>query len=446
MSAQSIPLPQQYVEQMKSLLGEADFFLYENAMNRTPVRGLRINALKAPLEKALELIGEELCPVPWTEHGFYYEEALHPGQSPLHDAGLYYIQEPSAMSAATLLNPRPGEWVLDLCAAPGGKSTQIAASLMGEGLLVSNEPNPSRARVLSSNIERMGVRNAIVTCEMPERLAAVFPETFDRILVDAPCSGEGMFRKTPESRLEWHPGSVLKCSELQASILQAAAKMLKPGGTLVYSTCTHNKTENEENIERFLSKHTDFSLVPFSLPGLSESQGMLHLFPHEIRGEGHFLAKMERAPGEEHRTAIRGKREKPDLPPLYSINRDANLFSHGDKIWLCPQNFDPTCLAGLRWLRCGLALANRKGKLLEPDHAAGMALTPGEVTNSHAIDLEELRRYQAGEVLSGNPGRGFVVLFYEGIPVGLGKASDGVIKNHYPKGLRNMYSKPKKDV
>ena len=226
-------LPEAYIAQMKRLLGEAGFFAYEQSLSQPVTRALRVNLLLRPdgsLPCPIEGVGER---VPWAKGCYFVEGDARPGLSPLHEGGLFYLQEPSALSAVSVLAPQPGERVLDLCAAPGGKSTQIAGLMQGRGLLVCNEPVPSRAQILSRNVERMGVRNAIVTSAMPAQLAPRFPAFLDRILVDAPCSGEGMFRRQPEARDEWSAGSPRGCADRQLEILEAAAKMLAPGGALV---------------------------------------------------------------------------------------------------------------------------------------------------------------------------------------------------------------------
>ena len=290
------PLPKEFEEQMKRLLGEAGFFAYLDALNQPYTRALRVNLLLRPDGTPpcpVEGLG---APVPWAKGAYFVEGDARPGLSPLHEGGLFYMQEPSALTAVTALDPQPGERVLDLCAAPGGKSTQIAALMAGRGLLCCNEPIPSRAQILSRNIERMGVRNAVVLSAMPDALAPRFPAFFDRILVDAPCSGEGMFRRQPEARDEWNADAPRRCADRQMEILAQAAKMLRPGGTMVYSTCTFNDTENEGVLRRFLALHPEFSLVPFALPGLPEAKdGYLHLYPHEMRGEGHFVSRLKKA-------------------------------------------------------------------------------------------------------------------------------------------------------
>ena len=288
-------LPQAYIAQMKRLLGEAGFFAYEKALGEPVTRALRVNLLLFPDGAppcAIEGLGE---PVPWAKGAYFIEGDARPGLSPLHEGGLYYMQEPSAMTAVSALCPQPGERVLDLCAAPGGKSTQIAALMAGRGLLVCNEPVPSRAQILSRNVERMGVRNAVVTSALPDQLSPRFAGFFDRILVDAPCSGEGMFRRQIEARDEWSENAPRGCADRQLEILHEAARMLAPGGHMVYSTCTFNDTENEGVLERFLQAHPEFALVPFALPGLPRAEaGYLHLYPHEMRGEGHFVSLLQK--------------------------------------------------------------------------------------------------------------------------------------------------------
>ena len=278
--------PQGWIEQLTPLLGPSlpDFL---HSYEEPPARGLRVRPGIQPPAEAGE-------PIPWAENAYDLPLDSTAGAHPLHEAGAYYLQEPSAMAAAAALHPRPGERVLDLCAAPGGKSTQLAAYLRGEGLLVCNEPVPSRAQILSRNIERMGVPNAVVVSMLPEQLSGRWPGFFDKILVDAPCSGEGMFRRHPETRQEWTPASPMGCAQRQSHILRHAALMLRPGGMLAYSTCTFNPIENEGVIEGFLREHPEFSTVSFSLPGLPECGGTLRLWPHQIRGEGHFVALLRK--------------------------------------------------------------------------------------------------------------------------------------------------------
>lgn len=429
--------PQGWIEQLRPLLGALlpDFL---HSYDELPARGIRMRPGIAPIAEA----GEK---VPWAENAFYLPLDSQAGAMPSHEAGAYYLQEPSAMTAAAVLHPVPGDRVLDLCAAPGGKSTQLAAYLAGEGLLICNEPVSSRAQILSRNIERMGVKNAIVVNAFPEELSPRWPGFFDKILVDAPCSGEGMFRRHPETRLEWNENSPAGCAERQLHILSHAANMLRPGGKMVYSTCTFNATENEGVIQAFLRDHPGFSLQPFSLPGLPENEGMLHIWPHQVRGEGHFVALLAYE-GEE---APNGQKKK-GAKPVYSLpSKEENALTQAflwENMMETPGNpalfagrmvslpeFVPP-LEGIRVLRLGLHLGEVRGKLFIPDHALALAV-PGKFT----VDIleEEARLYQNGQVLQADEAlKGWVIPALKGLQLGWGKASQGQMKNHYPKGLR----------
>ncbi len=430
--ANEYAFPQGWIEQLRPLLGASlpDFL---HALNEPPLRGVRARKNAAPPPDA----GEE---VPWAENAFYLPLDSDAGARPLHEAGAYYIQEPSAMIAAAALGPRPGDRVLDLCAAPGGKSTQLAAMMNGEGLLVCNEPVPGRAQVLSRNLERMGVKNAVAVSALPEELSPRWPDFFDRILVDAPCSGEGMFRRHPETRAEWTPASPAGCAGRQAHILRCAAAMLRPGGRLAYSTCTFNSLENEGVIEGFLKEHPDFHLVPFSLPGLPACGGTLRIWPHLAKGEGHFAALLERDGDAQKKQAA----ESLPMPGKSEIAlAQAFLREHiaeavrpnalfAGKIVSAPETLPP--LKGIRVLRLGLYIGEIKGKTFQPDHALALAcpaLRPLPVTEDQA------RAYQAGQVLPVDDVlRGFYAPALNGLNLGWGKASGGQLKNHYPKGLR----------
>ncbi len=441
-----IQLPQAYIAQMKRLLGEAGFFAYERALSQPVTRALRINLLTHPdgmPPRAVEGLGER---VPWAQGAYFVEDGARPGLSPLHEGGLFYLQEPSAMTAVSALSPQPGERVLDLCAAPGGKSTQIAALMQGRGLLVCNEPVPSRAQILSRNVERMGVPNAVVVSAMPDQLAARFPAYFDRILVDAPCSGEGMFRRQEEARAEWNEHTPRGCAERQLEILAEAAKMLAPGGALVYSTCTFNDTENEGVLERFLGAHPEFALEPFALCGLPPAEkGYLHLYPHEMRGEGHFVSLLRKsadAPSAESPRRKESRRPRaaetialPDvLAPSVSFER---LHVAGGCLWSLPQGLNLEQLEGLRVLRTGLLLVRGDAKRAEPDHALAMALRPEQARHSVELNEAQALLYQAGEALDlGDLPAGYTLICHEGVSLGWGKQAGGMMKNHYPKGLR----------
>ena len=304
MTPEHLPLPEAFVKRMEKMLGveaPAFFASYE----RPARRALRFDPAKvAAGEQArlLEAMGIEAEPVPWAADAWYYPEDATPGKHPFHTLGLYYIQEASAMLPATLLEVEPGERVLDLCAAPGGKTTQLAAALRGRGLLLANEVHPARAKVLSQNVERWGSAGVVVTREEPARLAARFPAFFDKVLVDAPCSGEGMFRKDEQARGEWSEEAVRRCAARQQNILESAAAMVAPGGLLCYSTCTFSEEENEETVAAFLSRHRDFRQIDLRKRLGPASAGIvvgrdgksLRIFPHLAEGEGHFAALMQR--------------------------------------------------------------------------------------------------------------------------------------------------------
>ncbi|CAG7650908.1 RsmF rRNA methyltransferase first C-terminal domain-containing protein [Paenibacillus allorhizosphaerae] len=467
-----IELPEAYIIQMKEQLGndaEADAFFHSYTMPRT--QGLRVNPSKVNVadDAAMNLLRGlfSLEQVPWCGTGFYYEEETRPGRHPYHAAGLYYIQEPSAMSAVELLDPQPGDIVLDLAAAPGGKSTQIAGKLGGEGLLISNEIHGVRAKALSENIERMGVRNAVVVSASPQQLAARFPRFFDKMMVDAPCSGEGMFRKDPDAVAEWSPAHVEMCAARQLDILESAIAMLKPGGRIAYSTCTFNELENERTVEQLTRRFPELTL-----------ERTERIWPHRQRGEGHFVAVLrlsadaaqEAEPayrqGQERTEAVRrskGKRgtRRPEEEAMEQFRRWAADSLNGERFplppgetvlfgeqlyWLpsadnCP--FDSTWLPGLKILRPGLHLAEiRKGRV-EPSHALALAIPRGDQagaarqTINFKADDEQVLRYLKGETLpAALPYQGWVVVAVDDYPLGWGKQSDGQVKNHYPKGLR----------
>ncbi len=445
-------LPQEFRERMKSVLGEEYDAFEKELLYGTRYRGLRVNPLKMNLngENASEIFekaGSDMITgltgkVPWATNGYYYTDEA-PGKHPFHEAGVYYIQEPSAMLPATLLDAGPGARVLDLCAAPGGKSTQIAGYMCGKGLLVSNEINPSRARILSENIERMGIRNAVVTCESPEKLADRFEGYFDRIMVDAPCSGEGMFRKNSEAVAEWSVDNVRLCAERQANILDCAAKMLKNGGRIVYSTCTFAKEEDEDSVDGFLKRNPDFSLVD-----------MHRLWPHKVHGEGHFAAVLIRdrfspdaGPGtgadtEQPLSASDAKRVKeylgnilkPECFETGGVVGSGRLELFGESIYLVP-NAMPS-LKGLKVLRPGLCLGTLKKDRFEPAHSLALAIDPSYAKRAVDLSITEAVEYIKGLTQNVDSEKGWTLVTVKGYSLGWGKAAGGILKNHYPKGLR----------
>ena len=309
-------LPPAFLDRVRQQLGpEYEAFLA--SYHRPRALGLRLNPLKTDRPPILPFT---LSPLPWAAYGFWYPSEERPGLHPWHEAGLYYLQEPSAMAPAELLGVEPGLRVLDLCAAPGGKSTQLAAKMRGQGLLVCNEYHPKRAKILSQNVERMAISNALVLQETPERLAKRFPGWFHRVLVDAPCSGEGMFRKEAAALEDWSPELVEMCARRQAGILDAAAELLAPGGRLVYSTCTFAPQEDEGAVAAFLARHPEFEIEVLDVPWFSPGDGAagpglehtFRLWPHKLRGEGHYAAVLRKGAGE---AAPPPAFARPDRPP-----------------------------------------------------------------------------------------------------------------------------------
>lgn len=450
-------LPGAFVERMRGSLGaEAEAFL---ASYETPrAYGLRYNPLKMGRQQFEELMPFTLERVPWAMEGYYYSGEERPGRHPFHEMGLYYIQEPSAMCVAQLADPKPGERVLDLCAAPGGKATQLAGRLAGKGLLVCNEPVLGRAKILSQNIERMGIQNAVVLNHTPQELEARFPAFFDRIIVDAPCSGEGMFHKEEAALTEWSPENVARCAARQREILTSAAAMLRPGGTLVYSTCTFAPEENEEMVTWLLAEYPGLHPAPVDTDALGVSGGgvlgTVRIYPHRQRGEGHFAARLQKdgkpctaADGEPDAAGARRGGRKGAAAKEKEIWQAYECFARqtlptppdgrrevfGDQLYLLPKEMPD--IRGLKVLRPGLHLGTNRKNRFEPSHALAMALQASQVRQS--FDTDEPETYLRGETLSCDAAyEGWTLVTYKGFPMGWGKANHGVMKNHYPKGLR----------
>lgn len=482
-------LPKEFTERMEQMLGE-DFPAFLASFEEPRYQALRINRMKADEEEFLAKAPFSLKPVPWAAGGYYYDAGDTPGKHPYHEAGVYYIQEPSAMAPAEyLLQEENGrqpeeaamehERILDLCAAPGGKSTQIAAIMQGRGILVSNEIHPARAKILSENMERMGVRNAMVTNETPAKLAEIFDGYFTRILVDAPCSGEGMFRKNEEACKEWSPENVSLCAERQDEILDCAASMLMSGGRLVYSTCTFAPEENEGSISRFVKRHPEFSVEK-----VKKSEGMLggvpyyvkdpaagiedtiRLWPHKLQGEGHYLAVLKKEgsanitgmgfglkfgvekgiPAKDLSQPQKGSLEflefaeealKKDVLETEQIK--GTYLRFGDQLYLAPSGMPS--VQGLKVLRPGLHLGTVKKNRFEPSHALALTLKPKQVC--HTINLSgddsEINAYLNGQTFSCQGEKGWYLITADGYSIGWGKLAGGVMKNHYPKGLRRNY-------
>lgn len=450
-------LPQDFKDRMQKMLAtEFDAFLQSYEEERA--QSLRVNTLKISKEDFISLSPFQLRGVPWVSEGFYYTIGDRPGKHPYHEAGLYYIQEPSAMAVAALAGVKPGERVLDLCAAPGGKTTQLAAALQGKGLLVSNEIHPARAKILAQNVERMGISNAIVTNETPQLLAKRLPEFFDRIVVDAPCSGEGMFRKDEEAQSHWSIQNVGRCAQRQAEILQCAARMLRPGGTLVYSTCTFAPEENEGSISTFLSENPDFGIKKITayegfMPGrpewadaLPDVANTFRLWPHRLEGEGHYVAVLQKWGDSLPREIIE---KLPTIAPsawqLYKQFAKENLVHRpqgfpvlfGEQLYLMSY---PLPLKGMKVLRAGLHLGTCKKNRFEPSHALALALKAEAVRHSCNLKSGDsrIKAYLKGETICIEGEKGWQLVCIDGYPLGWGKLSGNILKNHYPKGLRWM--------
>lgn len=433
----NILLPDDFINLIKEILGD-EFDSFLSSYESENYVGLRYNPLKCSKEQFLEKMPFSLQPVLWAKEGFYYEKEERPGKSPYHEAGAYYIQEPSAMSAVELLDVTPGDFVLDMCAAPGGKSTQIAGKLLGKGLLISSEFVKDRARILSQNIERFGVGNACVLNETPQGLSSHFQNFFNKILVDAPCSGEGMFKKEESAIPEWSLENVKMCHDRQLDILEEAAKMLRQGGTLVFSTCTFNNIENEGTVRSFLETHPAFELLETK-----------RLWPHKDKGEGHFVAKFVKAGVSELPESIFNGKVSKEMTSLIAFLKDElmidetfisslskrSLESFGDNLYLLPDGL--SSLKGLKVERPGLHVAVSKKNRFEPAHSLALALTPSDVKSYYDMNLTEAAKYIAGETISCDPSlKGWILMCVNGFSIGWGKASGGIIKNHYPKGLR----------
>ncbi|WP_054948908.1 RsmB/NOP family class I SAM-dependent RNA methyltransferase [Numidum massiliense] len=498
-------LPDAFCRQMQDMLPPREYDAFLQTYSEPATRGLRVNTLKTTPSALTNAVPFALKPIPWCETGFYYKQADRPGRHPYHHAGVYYIQEPSAMAVVELLDPHPGEKILDLCAAPGGKSTHISAKLAGDGWLVSNEIHPQRAKVLADNIERCGVPNATVLNAAPDELTDRFPAYFDRIIVDAPCSGEGMFRKNPEAIGEWGPEAVDHCVQRQLDILRAALPMLRPGGRLVYSTCTFNDRENEGVVTTLLQQFPELRLLgescaPFAdqtndsraaierhalVMGQSPENGcVFRLWPHHLRGEGHFVAMFEKREEQlqssrttrgQHkqkakkkaksgRTLDRGQRQLLDTFIRETLQLQAgtrqtqegirqtqagirqtqvpagtgNYVLYGNHLYATSSDLPP--LDGIKVVRPGLYLGEFKKNRFEPSHAWAMALKATDVQRTVALTEKERQHidaYLRGETLSAEQSnKGWVLVTADHFPLGWGKQDGTQVKNHLPKHLR----------
>lgn len=430
---------------MKSLLGDEfdEFLKFYEADN---FRGLRVNTLKCTVDKLQGLLDFEFKNTPFCKEGFYIPDKISSlGNNPLHHAGAFYIQEPSATSAVTMLDVNEGDFVLDLCAAPGGKSTQIGARLNGTGLLWSNEIVKNRANILLSNIERMGIKNAVVSNCRPDVLCQNLANCFDKVLVDAPCSGEGMFRKNSDAQVQWSEEHVKSCAQRQLLILNSAKNALKTGGILLYSTCTFSYEENEGVITEFLAENPDFELIDanvgFGRPALKCAR---RIFPMD-GGEGHFAAKLRKkgtlVPNYPFGTKpVKIDKDILDFYDSLFIDRPfgENISVVGDKIIILPEKYNFNT-RGLQVLRAGVVLGEIVKKRIEPHHSAFMAASVPQCRMSVNFDVNstEIANYLHGqEIAVTDDVKGYTAVCVNGITTGFGKASGSRLKNKYPKGLR----------
>ena len=427
-------LPEAFLLRMQQQLG-AEYPQYLESLERPRGVALRFNPLKGE-KPALPFVKD---PVAWEPNGYYYDPDSRPGLHPCHDAGVYYLQEASAMSAVALLDPQPGERICDLCAAPGGKTTQIAGRMMGEGFLLCNEINPKRAKILSRNIERMGVANSLVTNEHPAHLAEKYAGFFDRVLIDAPCSGEGMFRKEEAAVTDWSQETVEMCARRQREILHSGAALLKPGGRLVYSTCTFAPEENEQCIASFLQDHPEFVPEPVSAPWFTPvSTGAFRLWPHKLLGEGHFAAVLRKTAGVEETVAYAPEVPLPKLWQDFAKDMDIHLPTgkatlFGQSLYWAPAQMPD--IRGIKVLRPGLELGELKKDRFEPAHALALWLKDASRTADFSAEGKEIAVYLQGQTLE-SPLRGWVLIRADTYSLGWAKGDGKVLKNHYPKGLR----------
>ncbi|MCD2255837.1 RsmF rRNA methyltransferase first C-terminal domain-containing protein [Lactobacillus sp. CC-MHH1034] len=461
-------LPEGFQEKYRTLLGsQSDAFLA--SFNAEPSKGFRINPAK---QRAVLPLVDTSEPVPYVSGGYYGNVA---GKSIVHTSGGVYSQEPSAMYVGQTVAPQPGEMVLDLCAAPGGKSTHIASQMANSGLLVANEINSKRAKILSENIERFGLTNVVVTNNAPEQLAEKWPETFDRILVDAPCSGEGIFRKDHEAVQYWHPNYAADCAARQKTIVSQAVKMLKPGGTLIYSTCTFAPEEDEQIIAWILKNYPEFRTLPIQkYPGMQSGQPQwadnnpmlndtVRLWPHLLKGEGHFIAKLIKQSAQittAESAKTRKKKRRKSVRQAMLTKAETELLTDFIKQTFQTNPFTFTQIEindghvhqrpniqldyeGIRILRNGLNLGVFKKNRFEADHALALALTTSEFRQVFEVDEQQYQHYRHGEALAWikatpqKQSKTFGLLTYQGLGFAIGKLVNQQLKNYYPKGLRD---------
>lgn len=443
-------LPEVYTEKMKDLLG-SEYDAYMASLQEPSACGLRVNTSKIDVNDFKELIPFDLDPVPWCPNGFYYQSSEKPALHPLYHCGLFYIQEPSAMAPASFLPVEKGDRILDLCAAPGGKTTQLALGVQDEGLLVSNDISPSRTKALVKNIELFGLKNTIVTCESPARLAEVFPSYFDKILVDAPCSGEGMFRKGNRMIEAWKEHGPAFFAPIQKEIVTEAVRMLKPGGLMLYSTCTFDPSEDEQMIEYIINLFPEMKVQPlpefdgmvpgftrYVREGFNEIRHTRRLFPHRIRGDGHFVALLRKAQADQLEMSLSAVSDSSPrvIEQTFGKGKAASVMRFEIPSLLKE-------LPDIRYKRNGLLIGQVKAGRLHPSQAYAMTLRKGEFTPELNLSVQDERvmRYLKGESLivleeDQLPAKGDVLVLIEGYPAGWGTINGNKIKNNLLPGWR----------
>lgn len=459
-------LPQEFKDKMKKILrNEYDEFI--DALDKDRYYGLRVNTLKISVKDFLKISPFELEPVLWTNDGFYYNKCDSPGKDPYYYAGLYYIQEPSAMLPGSVIAAKEGERILDLCAAPGGKSAQILAGLRGKGLLVSNDISPKRVKALVKNVELVGARNVVVTNDTPNNLATCFEEYFDKILVDAPCSGEGMFRKDRDAVRSYSKYKNEECSNMQIDILRQAHKMLKKGGELVYSTCTFDPLENEMMIDKFISEYDEYEILKIDrvdgiegarkefYKGDKDIENAVRLWPHKVRGEGHFVALLKKKEVSLNTQVVRTyvgddveyiNLDKGQIQVFeefqrmnLNINIEGEIYKRGSSLYKIPEGLPS--LDGINVVKYGWYLGDFKNSKFEPSNSLIISLDKDDIKNTVSLSYNssELIKYLKGEtLLREGKDNGYVGVLLDGFTLGWAKQQEYILKNLYPKGWRKI--------
>lgn len=455
-------LPVAFEEKMKTLLGE-EYEDYISCYEEQRLYGLRVNTKKISPEEFVKISPFKLKPIPWIENGFYYDgDHEQPAKHPYYFAGLYYLQEPSAMTPANRLPIEPGDKVLDVCAAPGGKATELGAKLQGEGVLIANDISNSRAKGLLKNIEVFGIGNVLVLSEEPGKLQSYFPEYFDKILIDAPCSGEGMFRKDKKMVKAWEEHGPEFFSKIQKSIVTQAASMLKPGGMMLYSTCTFDPTENEGTIEYLKQEYPEFEILDM-MPYEGFAQGRadvteskdpsftktVRIWPHKMHGEGHYLALLKKGEAQCSKPEKTGKGRTKKVPDeILDFFKDiswemdwSRLEIYSEKVYYMPEGIPD--VKGIRFLRTGLYLGDLKKNRFEPSQSLAMCLRKEEYAKTLNLSAGDERtiKYLKGETievddLTDSKAKGWQLVLVDGYPLGWGKLSNGTLKNKYLPGWR----------